>query len=62
MSAQSFCAFGQLVECSFTNKMSVVLGLIAVPEASYFAPLWGNETLNIQTTKDCVFNLKFVSD
>ena len=36
--------------------------LIAVTEPSDFAPVSSNELFNIQTSKDCGFNLKFVRD
>ena len=36
--------------------------LIAVTEVSDFAPVSTNELLNIQTTTDCQFDMKFVSD
>ena len=62
ISAQSFRAFGQLVECSFTNKMIVGSRLSAVTWTSDFAPLLSNEMANIEKTKDTGFNLNFVSD
>ena len=42
--------------------MVVGLRLIAVIYTSDFAPVSSNKMLNIQTTIDCGFNLKFVRD
>ena len=57
---QSFGQFRRLVECSFSNYMVVGSRLIAVTYTSDLAPAWRKEIINIHTTKDCGFNLKFV--
>ena len=62
ISVESFGNFGQLVQCSFTNDMVLDSRLLAVTSTSDFAPASSNEKLNIQTTTDYGFNLKFVPD
>ena len=42
--------------------MVVVSRLIGVTEITDFAPVSSNEMLNIQTTVNCGFSLKFVRD
>ena len=62
ISAQSYGSFGAMVEYSFQNKMIVGSILIAVTESSDSPPLSSNKILNMETTKGCGFNLKFVRD
>ena len=60
--AQSFADLGQMIECSFMDKIIVGSRLIAVTQTSDFAPASRNQMLNIERGKDCGFNLKFVHD
>ena len=53
---------GKLDECSFMNQVVVSSSPVAVTWTSDFAPAASKEFLDIQTTFECGFTQKHVSD
>ena len=56
-----FGQFGQMVQCSFKNKVVLGSSPVAVTSPSDFAPA-SSKFLDIQATIDCGFTLKRVRD
>ena len=60
--ARSFGQFGQMVECSFKNKVVLGSSPVAVTSPSDFTPASSKEFLDIQAIAECGFTLKRVRD